>query len=263
MTACRWTPRGPFCPVRAFTATVSAALVLTVILGMAAANEDKTAPARPVHIVTLGDSITKGVRSGVTDKQTFAALLDAGLNEFRKLVRVTNVGIGGERTDQALKRLSTVLALKPDFVTIMYGTNDSAVDRGKKSSRLSSAKYRANLVQIVNRLKAAGIAPVLMTEPCMGDAQRLNGVDEHPNVSLAKFTNHCRRVAGELDVPLVDHFRYWTRQNESGIDVGQWTTDQCHPNPKGHRQIAARILPTVSFALAQARIAAKSTEKSQ
>ena len=222
-----------------------------------------TAGSESVRIVTLGDSITKGVRLGVREDQTFAALLERSLSAQGLAIEVVNAGIGGERTDQALKRLDEIIALKPHLVTIMYGTNDSAVDRGKKSSRLSSAKYRANLVQIVNRLKAAGIAPVLMTEPCMGDAQRLNGVDEHPNVSLAKFTNHCRRVAGELDVPLVDHFRYWTRQNESGIDVGQWTTDQCHPNPKGHRQIAARILPTVSFALAQARIAAKSTEKSQ
>ena len=239
------------------------AAAVTKRLGLAADHGLATADSESVRIVTLGDSITKGVRPGVQKDQTFAALLERSLSTQGLAIEVVNAGIGGERTDQALKRLDEIIALKPHLVTIMYGTNDSAVDRGKKSSRLSSAKYRANLAQIVNRLKAAGIAPVLMTEPCMGDAQRLNGVDEHPNVSLEKFTNHCRQIARELDVLLVDHFRYWTRQNESGIDVGQWTTDQCHPNPEGHRQIAARMLPAVSFALAQAGIAARSPERSR
>ena len=209
----------------------------------------------PVRIVTLGDSITKGARRGVRTDQTFAALLERSLSAQGLAIEVANAGIGGERTDQALKRLDDIISLKPHLVTIMYGTNDSAIDRGKNSSRLSSAKYRTNLVQIVDKLKAAGIAPVLMTEPCMGDAQRVNGIGEHPNIALETFTNHCRKVARELDVPLVDHFRYWTKQSESGIDVGQWTTDQCHPNPEGHRQIAVRMLPTVAFALAQAGIA--------
>ncbi len=31
----------------------------------------------------------------------------------------------------------------------------------------------------------------------------------------------------------------------SGKDVGEWTTDQCHPNPAGHREIAGLMLPVI------------------
>jgi acyl-CoA thioesterase-1 len=58
--------------------------------------------AEPVKIITLGDSITKGVRSGVTAEQTFASLLQATLKQNQIDATVQNIGIGGERTDQAL-----------------------------------------------------------------------------------------------------------------------------------------------------------------
>ena len=83
-------------------------LILVALLGTAH-GEPRTPIAKPkspspqVHIVTLGDSITKGARPGVTNKQTFASLIEVGLRDAGQSVRVTNVGIGGERTDQALK----------------------------------------------------------------------------------------------------------------------------------------------------------------
>ena len=85
----------------------------------------------------------------MTAEQTFASLIESSLLAAGRSVRVTNVGIGGERTDQALTRLQKVLALQPDVVTIMYGTNDSYVDKGKAASRLSRDRYRDNLVRLV------------------------------------------------------------------------------------------------------------------
>jgi hypothetical protein len=58
------------------------------------------------RIVVLGDSITKGVRPGVTAEETFAAVLQRRLLEQGLSYEVINRGIGGERTDQALKRLA-------------------------------------------------------------------------------------------------------------------------------------------------------------
>src|SRR5207249_4230947 len=91
----------------------------------------ETPPA--VKIVTLGDSITRGVRAGVKAEETFSALLQKELRDRDVKADVVNVGIGGERTDQALKRLAKdVIALKPAIVIVMYGTNDSYVDKGQK-----------------------------------------------------------------------------------------------------------------------------------
>ena len=199
-----------------------------------------------VRIVTLGDSITRGVRSGVKADETFAALLEEGLRKKKIEVDVTNVGIGGERTDQALNRLAKgVLSLKPQVAVVMYGTNDSFVDRGQKDSRLTAEQYGENLRKLVAELRKAGVRPVLMTPPCWGKKAGPVGTGEHPNVRLEKYVRICRTVAHETKTPLVDHYERWSRRLAEGSDPGDWTTDQCHPNPRGHREIADALLPVI------------------
>jgi len=209
-----------------------------------------TPAAARLRIVTLGDSITKGVRSGVKAEETFAARLESALRADGVEASVVNVGIGGERTDQALKRLAKdVLAQKPSLVTIMYGTNDSYVDQGKNASRITAEEYRANLGKLVDELRAAGIIPVLMTEPRWGKTAKLNGIGEHPNVRLERYVAACRNVAAEKRTPLVDHYQHWTNAEAKGTDIGSWTTDQCHPNPAGHRVLTEVMLPVIRAAL--------------
>lgn len=209
--------------------------------------EKSTQPERRhLTIVTLGDSITKGVRSGVTAEQTFASQVEQRLAADGRFVQVVNVGIGGERTDQALQRFDRVLRHKPDIVTIMYGTNDSYVDKGKTTSRITVDAYRKNLNKIVTELLRRGIQPVLMTEPRWSDKAAKNGVGENPNVKLDPFVKACREVAAEWRVPLVDHFADWTAARESGTDLHGWTTDGCHPNPVGHVKLADAMLPALS-----------------
>lgn len=199
-------------------------------------------PAK-LRIVTLGDSITRGVRPGVISEQTFSALLEVELKKTGLEVEVINSGIGSERTDGALARLEKdVIAKQPDIVAIMYGTNDSYVDKGQTEPRMTREVYAANLRLLVDRLRAAKIKPVLMTEPRWGNSAGKNGAGEHPNVLLEKYLVACREVAKEKQVPLVDHFSLWTTRNASNFDIGQWTTDQCHLNPAGHKVVAAAIL---------------------
>src|SRR5205823_2888217 len=131
-----------------------------------------------------------------------AVLLQKGLENKGVRAEVTNVGIGGERTDQALKRLAKdVLALKPQVVVVMYGTNDSYIDRGEKEPRLSVKQYRANLEQLVGEIRKAGARPVLMTPPRWGDKAK-NGAGENPNGLLEEYVTVCRDVARETKTPL-------------------------------------------------------------
>ncbi len=202
------------------------------------------AESKPVDVVFLGDSITKAVRSGVTTQQSFAHLVQTGLLERGVKVNVANVGIGGERTDMALKRLTRdVISRKPRFVTIMYGTNDSYVDRGKKKSRITANAYRDNLQLLVERLLLEGIEPILMTEPRWAKDSRPNGIGENPNIALEPYVEICREVAQENNALLVDHYAHWTKAFDGGKNLREWTTDGCHPNPRGHREIAALMVP--------------------
>ncbi|NNE92110.1 MAG: hypothetical protein HKN23_10720 [Verrucomicrobiales bacterium] len=189
-------------------------------------------------VITLGDSITKGARPGVTNEQTFTSILE---KEFG--VRFQNVGIGGERTDQALKRLDKVIALKPRIVTVMYGTNDSYIDQGKTTNRITVEAYRKNLTEIVERLLLAGVEPVLMTEPRWAADAKPNGNGENPNVALQPYIQACREVAKENDVRLVDHHLHWAAAQEKNQNLREWTTDGCHPNAKGHEILAVLMRP--------------------
>ncbi len=210
-------------------------------LGLTASAADPE--GKPRVIVCLGDSITKGVRPGVLPTETFAALLEQQLSTAEKPVRVVNAGVGGEQTDQALARLGKVLnEHQPDVVTIMYGTNDSYVDKGAASERIAPLRFRANLVALVERVRRFGAEPVLMTEPRYAEKSGPNGIGEHCNIRLEKFVELTRSVAEELDSPLVDHFAGWSAAVQQGRDLRDWTTDGYHPNPAGHAEMAARML---------------------
>jgi lysophospholipase L1-like esterase len=210
---------------------------------VAATAPQSVEPDTPVTIVTLGDSITRGVRAGVKPDETFASLIEADLKAKGIAGRVVNRGIGGERTDQAIARLAKdVVALRPRLVSVMYGTNDSYVDAGKSSSRLTLDEYRANLRAIVAALRLEGIEPVLMTEPRWA-ADARNGLGENPNLRLEPYVGVCRQVAAEWELPLVDHFAHWTQAERAGQAIREWTTDGCHPNPRGHRELADLMVP--------------------
>ncbi len=225
------------------------AVANSLAINAGVAEENLSPEKSEFTIVTLGDSITKGVRSGVTSEQTFASLIESRLRESDISVRVINVGIGGERTDQAFMRLDKIVALKPDIVTVMYGTNDSYVDKGKTASRITLDAYRSNLTKIVRDLLRRGIQPVLMTEPRWADDARPNGLGENPNVRLEPYVVACRETAREWRTPIVDHFTAWSESGKQGTNLREWTTDGCHPNPAGHREIAAAMLPVIQQAI--------------
>lgn len=207
-------------------------------------------PRGPVTIVTLGDSITKGVRQGVSADETFSAVLEKNLRAAGIDATVINVGVGGERTDQALTRLDeAVIARNPDLVAVMYGTNDCYVDKNKTESRLAPDAYRANLHTLVDRLRDKGIQVILMTETRYADESRPNGLGEHGNVRLTRYIEICREVARETDTPLVDNFAVWTRHNAAGDSLSGWVTDGIHPNPHGHRIIAETMQPVIVDAI--------------
>ena len=236
-------------PHRPMTACL-AALAVLVSIARAEAPSSATPKEPPaLVVVTLGDSITKGVRAGVRPEDTFAAIAERELKAKGMDVRVVNLGVGGERTDQALGRLDAVAEARPRVVTVMYGTNDSYVDPGKAQSRLTVEDYRAKLRAIVAELLLRGIEPILMTEPRWAADAPHNGLGENPNGRLAPFMAACREVAAECRVPLVDHFARWTDAESKGQSLRAWTTDGCHPNPTGHRELADALLPVLVEAL--------------
>jgi acyl-CoA thioesterase-1 len=220
--------------------------VRTLILAVLVLVPNAVRAADPAVVVALGDSITRGERAGVKADETFAALLQSA---SKGRAKVLNAGVGGECTDGALARLDkAVLAHKPTVVLVMYGTNDSYVDVGKKEPRLTVEQYRENLGKLVDSIRKAGAEPILMTEPRWAPDAK-NGAGENPNVYLEKYVEACRAVAKDKKTKLVDHFEHWTKAEAGGTKVRDWTTDGCHPNPRGHRELADLVRPALLSAI--------------
>ncbi|MBX7168861.1 MAG: hypothetical protein K1X74_21170 [Pirellulales bacterium] len=225
--------------------------IVMVVSGLLAASTPVVAD-EPLTVVMLGDSITKGARPGVAENETFAAVLQSRVAVADRQIVVINQGVGGETTAGALARFDAqIVPQQPQIVAIMYGTNDCYVDPGRTESRLSREEFRRNLDELVERVRALGAEPLLMTEPCYAKQSPANGLGEHGNVRLSKYMDVCREVAARRDVVLIDHFAGWTAALAAGEALEEWTTDGYHPNPRGHRDLADRLQRPLELALAE------------
>jgi lysophospholipase L1-like esterase len=205
----------------------------------------------PITIVTLGDSITKGLRQDVSAEHIFSSILEDLLLEVGLNVEVINQGVSGEKTDVALSRIEQeVLSLEPDYVVIMYGTNDAFIDEGKTQPRLPLEAYQHNLVELVKRCRESGAVPLFMTSIPMGERSRAGSFDPYVyqgvNFLLEAYAEICREVARAEDVPLCDLYAEWSAYAGSGMSIDRWMTDGVHPNPEGHGLIAKSLeVPTI------------------
>jgi lysophospholipase L1-like esterase len=204
---------------------------------------------KTIKILTFGDSITQGERPGVHSVQTYTYYLGNLLKWNGFDVEMIREGVSGEDTDGALRRMKRdVFEKKPDYVIIMYGTNDAFIDvqddEADTTPRIPLERYEKNLHTMVQALRKNNIKPVLMTPIPMGNSwiQEIGIYKRnHINFKLKEYVEAVRRVSKEEKVPLVDHFRKWIRWKEWGKNINTLMTDGVHPNPEGHRFIAKSI----------------------
>lgn len=122
-------------------------------------------------------------------------------------VTVHNKGVAGENTAQALTRLhADVFALKPTYVLIYYGTNDTL----NELRFVAPLQFEENLTSMVSQSKARGIVPVLCTiHHCvpsklfMRHRESVYG-KEGPNGKIDHYNDLIRSVATREDILLAD-----------------------------------------------------------
>lgn len=201
-----------------------------------------------MRIITFGDSVTVGTREGVATEETYSALLQKSLCKNGVEVEVLSKGRRGETTAMALHRLPEVLALGPDYLTVMYGLNDAAVDAGKQSPRVALAEYSRNLETIVNSARTAGVTPLLLTPNPMGSfgiTHELYGSREPYlsngiNFLVEEYAAAARIVGETMNVPVLNVYREFFHCAESG-NIAPFLTDGMHPNPTGHAIISQML----------------------
>jgi len=172
-------------------------------------------------IVVLGDSISAGY--GIETGQGWVDLLQKKLDGHT----VYNESISGDTSAGGVARIDKVLErYQPDLVLLELGANDGL--RG-----LSPAEMKANLVEIIRRVRGAGAKVLLL------------GMKIPPNYGkryVDMFYTIYPQVAEELDVPLVPFIL-----EDVVLDPDKMQTDGLHPNAKAQPiiadKIAAYVLP--------------------
>lgn len=208
---------------------------------------EKNTGERKIRIVAFGDSITLGIRPGVSELQTFRRVLEARLRAEGHEVEVLNAGKGGCDTREALVRIeSEVVAAKPDIVVVMFGVNDACViDKGpvvRTGPRVPEAEYEANLRKIVRRLTEAGASVVLCTPTPMTRAypySHLGLYASHDmNEWLVRYAAAARRVGSDSGVKSADLFGVFM----SATGALDMLPDGCHPDARGQSLVADQLI---------------------
>ncbi|MEZ6014840.1 MAG: arylesterase [Planctomycetota bacterium] len=183
-------------------------------------------PADAPLVLFLGDSISAGLH--LPAEYAFPAAAQRLLAAEGAPFRLANLGSSGDTSAGGLARLDWALRAQPDVVVVELGGNDGL--RG-----ISLASTESNLRAIIERVRAAGAAPLLL------------GMRMPPNLGeyAAEFDALYPRLAAALDVPLVADFM----QGVGGVaDLN--LPDQLHPNPAGHAQLARTLGPALRQVLA-------------
>jgi acyl-CoA thioesterase-1 len=190
-----------------------AALLALVLVAPAAA-----APERV--IVALGDSITAGF--GLLPDEAYPSLLEKRLRREGYRYHIVNAGVSGDTTAGGLRRVDWALRSQPTIVIVALGANDGL-------RRQSIEAMRANLTEIVHRLRAGGASVLLVgmrVPPNYGD------------VYARAFTSGFADVARTTGVPLapflLDGVAGQARLNQP---------DGIHPTAEGQHIIADRLWP--------------------
>jgi acyl-CoA thioesterase-1 len=186
------------------------------------------APAAPLAIVALGDSLTAGY--GLAQGEDFATRLEAGLAAEGIAAKVANAGVSGDTASAGAARVDWAVPDGTALVIVELGANDAL--RG-----IDPAITRQVLGDLLARLKARGMKVLLV------------GMRAPPNMGedyVRSFDAIYPGLARAQGVPLYPFFL----DGVAGVArLNQ--PDGMHPTAAGVAEIVRRILPAVSAALAK------------
>jgi len=200
-------------------------------------------------LLFTGDSITDcgrawpvGERAGLGDG--YVAFVDSLLSVYRPdiRIRVLNTGISGNRViDLAARWQRDVLALEPDWLSVLIGINDvwwqfdPVPDPNQVTIERYENVYRRLLERTRPDLKGLILMAPYVIEPSPNDPMRTR-MDAYGQV--------VQRLAADFDAVFVDlqaaFNRYLAHRPSQTL-----CDDRVHPNMTGHMIIASAFLTAV------------------
>jgi len=214
--------------------------------------------APQTRLVLIGDSVTDCNRARPVGAGGADSLGDGYVAEINALllaadparpIHLTNMGVSGNTVRDLAARWDTdVLALKPDWLSVMIGINDvwRHFDAFRQSEAVPPDEFARTYGALLSRTRAQLRGLVLLTpyylEPARTDPMR-HRMDGYGAI--------VRQLAAEHDAILVDTQAAFDRVLAHHPSASL-SADRVHPNRLGHMILARAFLDAVDFAWAPA-----------
>lgn len=208
------------------------ALLSGLIPGRTSPAKESSMSVQPVRILAFGDSLTAGW--GLKPSKSVPALLEAALKMNGLEVSFINAGVPGDTTDGGMKRFEQALACNPDLVILELGANDNL-------QAIPPERTKANLDAMLRVLSGRQI-PTLFT-----GIRLLRDLGSEYNDN---FRTLFRELAERHGVMFYPDYMEGVAGNPDLLQ-----RDGLHPNIKGTREIARRLLPPVTDLIRKHRTA--------
>ncbi len=207
--------------------------------------EDNSKTAAPdkkeKRVVFLGDSIT----------DSWDNSSNGGFFPGKPYI---NRGISGQTTPQMLVRFRPdVVALKPDLVVILAGTNDIAGNTGP----MTLESIEDNLASIAELARAHGIRVVMSSVLPVSDYEKTadgqprNQTTRRPPEQIKALNEWMKKYAAENKLTYLDY--YSAMIDDKGFLKDELSNDGLHPNAEGYQVMNPLAEKAISAALKRKR----------
>ncbi|MBN1766013.1 MAG: pectate lyase [Sedimentisphaerales bacterium] len=163
---------------------------------------------------------------------------------FTESIKVVSKARSGRSTKTFIQQglWKQVLDMKPDYILIQFGHNDSHAPE-KPESTNAATDYQDYLRQYVDQSRQIGAIPILVTPMYrrkFDDAGRIKD-------NLLPYANAMKQVAAEKDVPIIDlnaaSEKLYLQLGESGcMELANAPDDRTHFNEKGAKIMANLVI---------------------
>jgi acyl-CoA thioesterase I len=221
---------------------IFALLALLAFAPLAQASADPNSPIDPakfdhtIKLACLGDSITEGVGTAHHQETSWPALLGRMLGEkwFVQNFAVSgrtllNHGDAPYQTKGAFKK---ALALQPDVVVIMLGTNDTKPQNWKFKD-----EFRADYNDLIEKFQKLPTPPrIFLCHPPAVLADGLGGINDADILEEIPLIDQVAKdqAAGLIDI------------HAATVDHPELFHDHVHPNDAGAALIAKTIFKSLT-----------------
>lgn len=203
-------------------------------------------------VIFIGDSITDcdrrggAVPFGCGYVRLVIDLITAAYPE--RAIAFHNKGIGGDNSSGLLSRWGDdVVALDPDWVSVLVGINDLHMHLDPQARGISPKEYRRNYQAFLQRTADETEARMVLMDPFyMSEETSPGGHRTRVLELIAEYNQVVRDMADEFDtlhVPLHDVFRRQLQFRPADM----FGAEPVHPQQLGHTVIAQAWLSALGW----------------